>query len=189
LLILIYKISKKKSKAQKKTLSKVVSKNQKPQVPSTNENFVNPPLSNPTATSVASIDEYSKKIPMANFDKHLAIRKTFTGDCPGDTGRDLLNTSGVISTFRQKGKEKDKDKSTDKSKNDKKQPLGVPKLDMTKLAVESKRKTDAKEGKSMLYTKSDNMGTISNPFTQVGGNADNFIMTVTHRDRDEEDSS
>jgi hypothetical protein len=95
----------------------------------------------------------------------------------------------VISTFRQKGKEKDKDKSTDKSKNDKKQPLGVPKLDMTKLAVESKRKTDAKEGKSKLYTKSDNMGTISNPFTQVGGNADNFIMTLSHRDRDEEDSS
>jgi hypothetical protein len=81
------------------------------------------------------------------------------GDCPGDTGRDLLNTSGVISTFRQKGKE------TDKSKNGKKQPVGVPRLDMSKLAVQPKRKTDAKEGKSKLYTKGDSSGTLSNPFT------------------------
>jgi hypothetical protein len=93
----------------------------------------------------------------------------------------------VISTFRQKVKEKDKDKSTDKSKNGKKQPLVVPRLDMTKWAVEPKRKTDAKEGKSKLYTKGDNGGTTSNPFTQVGGNADNFITTLTNRDLDEED--
>jgi hypothetical protein len=130
-----------------------------------------------------------KKIQIANFDNHLANRKTSIGDCPGDTGRDLLNTSGVISTFRQKVKENDKDKSTDKSRNGKKQPLGVPKLDMTKLNVEPKRKIDAKEGKSKLYTKSDNGGTISNPFTQVGGNADNFIMTLTNRDLEEEDLS
>jgi hypothetical protein len=75
LLILIYKISKKKSKAQKKTLSKEVSKNQKSHVPSTNENFVNPPLSNPTATSVASIDDYSKKNSNGKFLKLFSQQK------------------------------------------------------------------------------------------------------------------
>jgi hypothetical protein len=96
---------------------------------------------------------------VANLDNHLVNPKTSTGDCPGDTGRDLLNISGVISTFRQKGKE------TDKSKNGKKQHLGVPKLDMSKLAVQPRRKSDAKEGKSKLYTKGDSSGTLSNPFT------------------------
>jgi hypothetical protein len=60
--ILIYKISKKKSKAKEKILPPKDSKTQKPQVPITNENPVNPPLGgNPTVTSIANIDDYGKK--------------------------------------------------------------------------------------------------------------------------------